>query len=259
MNQPTSKHASDTKPRAVATARRHFIGGCGSAAALACATGPAFAAAQQTVRTFAPSVLVNQSGQPLRVDELKAKTEYIFQYPFRSTPCFLLDLAEPLTPTELAQDNGNTYRWSGGVGPGKSIVAFSAICAHKLTHPTPVVSFIGYRQQAVGFLNRNTNKIEKRAGVIQCCSEHSIYDPTAGASVVSGPAPQPLAAVELTVQDDHLVATGVYGGALFDRYFEQFGDRLMLEYKSSSYSDPVGKTTTVVAGSEFTKNQMRCG
>lgn len=255
MNQPASKNAA----RPIATSRRNFIGGCSSAAALACGAGPAFAAAQQAVRPFAPSVLVDQQGQPLRPEELKAKTEYIFQYPFRSTPCFLLDLAQPLPGTELAQDNGEKYRWTGGVGPGNSIVAFSAICAHKLTHPTPVVSFIGYRQHAVGFLNRATNKIEKRDGVIQCCSEHSIYDPTTGASVVSGPAPQPLAAIELKVQDGHLVATGVYGGALFERYFEQFGDRLMLEYKSSSYSDPVGKTTSVIPGNEFTKNQMRCG
>lgn len=251
---------SRDKPTLPVTGRRSFVSGCGSAAALLCAGGhQALAAANQPLQSFAPSVLVDAGGHPVAMDAIEQRTEYIFHYPYRSTPCFLIDLGEAVVPAQLHTRSGDPYHWTGGVGPGRSIVAFSAICAHKLSHPTPVVSFIGYRADPVGFLNRSTNRVEKRAGVIQCCSEHSIYDPARGASVVSGPAPQPLAAIALTVRDGQLLATGVSGGAMFDQYFERFGDRLMLEYKSSAYAAAVGETTRVVTGEQFSANQMRCG
>ncbi len=240
--------------------RRNFIGSCGSAAALALASGPSIAASGQALTKFPASTLLDESGKPLRADSVKANTEYVFQYPFRSTPCFLINIGKPVKSGQrLTQANGETYQWRGGVGPEHSIVAFSAICAHKLSHPSPVVSFIGYREYPVGFLNQETKAIEERTGVIQCCSEHSIYDPANGAQVISGPAPQPLAAIELDVRDGVLVATGVYGGNMFERYFERFGNRLMLEHRGSGFSDSVGKTSTVVLGDHYTKNKMRCG
>lgn len=242
------------------TNRREFLNSCGAAAALACAGNSVSAATTEPASPFAPALLTDGSGKPIQATDLMPETEYIFQYPFRSTPCFLINLNKPLTGgNQLTQSNGQSYQWRGGVGPNQSIVAFSAICAHKLSHPSPVVSFIGYREYPVGFHNQKTKEIEKRAGVIQCCSEHSIYDPTQGAAVVSGPAPQPLAAIELTITDGSLLATGVYGGALFEQYFERFGSRLMLEYRSTAYADPVGASTEVVLGDEFTKNKMRCG
>lgn len=45
-------------------------------------------------------------------------------------------LGETLTPAALT-----------GVGPGASIVAFSAICAHRMSYPTRNVSFIDYRHK----------------------------------------------------------------------------------------------------------------
>ncbi|MGB7300447.1 MAG: (2Fe-2S)-binding protein [Burkholderiaceae bacterium] len=255
-----SRQTPSKPPSRVNPQRRDFLGSCSSAAAFACAANPVIAAAAGPAKKFAPSLLTDVDGAPLHPDNLQSGTEYIFHYPFRSTPCFLVDLGKPISGgKEMTQSNGETYQWQGGVGPNRSIVAFSAICAHKLSHPSPVVSFIGYREYPVGFLNRSTGQIEQRAGVIQCCSEHSIYDPAEGAAVVSGPAPQPLAAVALSIADDSVVATGVYGGNMFNEYFERFGDRLMLEYRSDSYADPVGPSTTVVPGDQFTKNKMRCG
>lgn len=247
-NQPDDPH------------RRNFIGSCGSAAALALAGGPSLAAAGQPLASFEPATLVGSDGKPLRADQIKPQTEYIFQYPFRSTPCFLINVGQPvIAGQQLTKANGDAYQWRGGVGPNASIVAFSAICAHKLSHPSPVVSFIGYREYPVGFLNQETKEIEERSGVIQCCSEHSIYDPTKGAQVVSGPAPQPLAAIALEVRNGVLVATGVYGGNMFEQYFERFGNRLMLEHRGNSFAEPVGANTNVVLGDAYTKNKMRCG
>ena len=88
----------------------------------------------------------------------------------------------------LRRADGETYRWDGGTGPSHSIVAFSAICAHKLAYPTREVSFIRYQPERSATSDGN---------VIHCCADHSVYDPAAGARVVSGPAPQPLAAILL--------------------------------------------------------------
>ena len=65
------------------------------------------------------------------------------------------------------------------------MVAFSAICAHKLVYPTTAISFIGLRSGQRG----------EPANVIHCCGDNSQYDPLHGARVIDGPAPQPLAAV----------------------------------------------------------------
>ena len=205
-------------------------------------------------------MLTDSRDTPLDVASLEVRTEYVFQYPFVSTPCFLIDLDQSLPGGEaLTTEAGSAYRWHGGVGPNRSIVAFSAICAHRLSHPTPSASFIGYRSRETGYLNAEL-KVDRRADVIQCCSEQSVYDPTRGARVLGGPAPQPLAAIELEYgADGRLYASGVYGGALFARYFEKFSHRLVLEYERFDVDARVSSTTRVVRGDEFTRYVVNCG
>ena len=72
----------------------------------------------------------------------------------------------------------------------RSLVAFSAICAHQLVYPTRDVSFISFRK------TRAQRGVQDE--LIHCCAEHSQYDPAHGAQVLSGPAPQPLCAVLLS-------------------------------------------------------------
>lgn len=248
-----------TPTEAPTAARRNFLGHCSAGLALAYAA-PSLVHAAKAATRYAPAALVDQDGKPLGVADLETNREYIFQYPFQSTPCFLIKLNKPaIGGASLAKADGSDYTWQGGTGEDQSVVAFSAICAHKLTHPSPMVSFIGYRAQPVGFYNQKTKAIEQRAGIIQCCSEHSIYDPADGARVMSGPAPQPLAAIELIEQNGQLVATGVYGGALFERYFEQFGNRLMIQHEGDTYSSPVENQTIVMTGDQFSRNRIQCG
>ena len=239
--------------------RRHFLRLCGSAwAALACGARPLSATPRSPQTRFQKTLIVDQDGAPIRCEALGTEREHVFHYPFKSTPCFLIDLGESLAGVAgLHTDDGRTSDWQGGVGPNRSVVAFSAICAHQLSHPSKIVSFIGYRSQPVGYVNKN-HQIERRSKVIQCCSEHSIYDPTQGAAVVSGPAPQPLAAIELTHEDDMLYASGVYGGDQFDRYFGQFGERLQFEYLGDSYRELMVGETTAVPGELYTRNRIKC-
>ena len=203
--------------------RRDFVKLCAASAASTTLPSPAEAATLKA-RLYRPALLVDERGQPIRPESLRAGVNYVFDYPFAATPCFLLRLARPAAGgIDLRTENGGAYRWEGGVGPGNAIVAYSAICAHKLTYPTRQVSFIGYRDAP--------SPVAGRGKVITCCSDRSVYDPSAGARVVSGPAPQPLATIllEHDARKDELAAVGTLGGEKFDQFFQKFGFRLELE------------------------------
>ena len=148
--------------------RRQFLTTC---AALSGVAGlPALSAWADTApRFYDRATLVDPKGAPLRARDVKDETNYVFQFPYVGTPCFLLKLARPVNATAtLKREDGLTYEWRGGVGPARSIVAFSAICAHKLAYPTRDVSFIRYQRKP------STNSV---AQAIHCCAEHSVYDP----------------------------------------------------------------------------------
>src|SRR5258708_10603071 len=125
--------------------RRNFVGLCAASAASA-AWPQASRAAVLASRKYARVKLVDESGRPVRVGELRAGATYVFDYPYAATPAFLLRLDQPVTPGILLKtEAGESYPWGGGIGGDKSVVAYSAICAHKMTYPTKQVSFIGYR------------------------------------------------------------------------------------------------------------------
>jgi len=203
--------------------RRDFVKLC--AASCAATTLPTDAQAQSLkARLYGKARLVDERGDPVHAATLKPGVNYVFDYPFAATPCFLLKLPKPAgAGADLRTEGGQAYRWEGGAGPDKTIVAYSAICAHKLTYPTKQVSFIGYRNAP--------SPVAGNGQVITCCSDRSVYDPYAGARVVAGPAPQPLAAIllEHDPKTDELFAAGTFGGEMFDKFFEKFGFRLQLE------------------------------
>ena len=74
----------------------------------------------------------------------------------------------------LTRVDGTGYAWQGGVGVDRNVVAFSAICAHKLAYPTKEVSFIRFQRE---------RSATSAGQVIHCCAEHSQYDPAQGARV----------------------------------------------------------------------------
>ena len=183
---------------------------------------------------YARAKLVDDKGQALRIAALQPGTSYVFDYPYSATPCFLLRLDAPAAQAvELRTDAGQAYRWEGGIGADKRIVAYSAICAHKLTYPTKQVSFIGYREAAPG---------AGKGKVITCCSDRSVYDPAAGARVVSGPAPQPLATIllEHDRKADEVFAVGTFGGEMFAEFFRKYDFRLQLEMGARARAEVSG-------------------
>jgi len=232
--------------------RREFIKAC----AATCAIGASEALSAQDLkpRFYSRVQLTGETGQPLRAGSLVAGRNYIFHYPFEATPCFLLNLGKPtIRDVQLKTENGSAYQWPGGVGPDRSIVGFSAICAHRLSYPTRQISFISYRE-------KSTASATTRPNVIHCCSEHSEYDPAAGAKVVGGPAPQPLSAIllEHDAKSDGLVAVGTLGGEMYDAFFAKFEFRLALEHGGGSPRRQVAERAVVKELKDYCKQQVRC-
>lgn len=230
--------------------RRIFLQTC--AAAAVAATPRLIIAADARPRYYSRARLVGPEGEPLRAADLPAHTNLVFHYPFAATPCFLLNLGQRLEAVaSLRTENAQTYRWQGGVGPERSIVAYSAICAHKMSYPTRQISFISYRSEK--------SAAGKRSKVIRCCSEQSEYDPARGAAVVSGPARQPLAAILLDYHQptDALYAVGTLGGEMFDQFFAKFAFRLSLDVGSKA-QQPAGDSCEVVELAKYCKQQVQC-
>ncbi|MCK7498265.1 MAG: EamA family transporter [Comamonadaceae bacterium] len=155
-------------------------------------------------------------------------------------------------PTTLKTADARSYDWPGGVGPQRAIVAYSAICAHKLAYPTKEISFISYRAELTPH--------SKLARVIHCCSEHSQYDPAAGGRVLAGPAPQPLAAIllEHDTKRTRSHALGTLGGEMFNDFFAKYGFRLTMELGADRVRREAGERVKVSEMDSYCRQQVKC-
>ena len=232
--------------------RRKFLESCAALSGAAGLGTLPSAWASASPRFYERARLVDIHGAPLRAGAITVETNYVFHYPYAGTPCFLLRLPRPVdVAATLRREDGMTYAWNGGVGPSRAVVAFSAICAHKLAYPTRDISFIRYQPQ---------KSPTSDGHVIHCCADHSVYDPADGARVVQGPAPQPLAAILLDYDaaTEGLVAVGTVGAEQFDRFFEKYDFKLGLEYGPGKAKAPVGTTTVVRELSQFCRQTVQC-
>ena len=227
--------------------RRDFIKFCAASAA---ALGAPEVGANARVHLYSKARLVDEKGAPLRAAAIPANRNFIFHYPYAATPCFLLNLGKPVKPVQLKTVAGEAYEWRGGVGTRQSVVAYSAICAHRMSYPTKDISFISYRTEKSA---RN-----KLANVIHCCSEHSQYDPAQGARVLAGPAPQPLAAIilEWDPAKDEIHALGTLGGEMFNEFFQKFGFKLQMEHGSPQAA--VSGSCVVQELDNYCRQQVKC-
>jgi Rieske Fe-S protein len=138
----------------------------------------------------APLTLAKVGGvRPSYVGEYSVETAdlYLFNYPLRNEPNFLLNLypknGQPPSATNLGAANV-----PGGIGDNGSIVAFSAICQH-LGCPAPAISYYppGTCTKTFGSLGF----------YIHCSCHGSTYDVTNSAANLTGPAILPLPQVVL--------------------------------------------------------------
>jgi arsenite oxidase small subunit len=200
-------------------------------------------------RRYSRSQLVDTFGRPFAAKRLQSGAAHVFTYPYLSTPAFLIALDQPVAASAQTTEAKQTYNAPAGVGASKHIVAFSAICAHKLMYPTPAISFIGLRKGASG----------EPAQVIHCCGDDSRYDPAQGARVLAGPAPQPLAAIvlEWDAKTDALYALGVQGSDRFDAFFDKYAFKLEMEHGAKA-RQASGVTTVVQPASSYSRQWQSC-
>jgi Rieske Fe-S protein len=213
------------------------------------ASGALPAGAVGEVQRHPRSLLVDAQGRPWRANQLRKGEAFLFNYPYTASPVFLFAFEQEVKPAELVTEGRQRYAAPAGVGAARSIVAFSAICAHKLMYPTSVISFIGLRNGGRG----------EPAHVIHCCGDNSRYDPLQGARVIDGPAPQPLAAVllEWDAASDQLHAVGTRGGEMFDAFFEKYAAKLQLE-TGSGVRKPSGATVVVQPAASYSRQWRSC-
>ncbi len=233
--------------------RRDFVKLCAGGAATAVAASHFALAdnADAVPKLYEKLRLLDEFGKPIKAASLKANINYIFHYPFQGTPCFLLNLDKPTQENiGLKTADGKPYIWKGGVGAKKNIVAYSAICAHRLNYPTKQLTFISFRDKKTEHASRDH--------IIHCCSEHSEYDPAAGAKVINGPAPQPLAAIllEYDAATDGLIAIGTFGGEMFNEFFRKFEFKLNMEHGGKAQKSAA--VATVSELTQFCKQQIQC-
>jgi Rieske Fe-S protein len=135
--------------------------------------------------------LIDVDGSPLTVAKVEAEYNaqtsdlYLFYYPLQNEPNFLLNLY----PANGSPNGTNgAENVTGGIGTHGSIVAFSAICQH-LGCPAPAIAY--YPPGTC------PNTPSGKTFYIHCSCHGSTYDPTNGASNLTGPAVLPLPQVKL--------------------------------------------------------------
>jgi len=230
--------------------RREFIKFCAASAAAAGAATEV--AADARPQFYSRAKLVDPGGAPLKARALPSHRNLIFHYPYTTTPCFLLNLGRPAKASaQLRTAENQIYEWKGGVGAQRSIVAYSAICAHQMAYPTREISFISYRTEK--------SRRNRLGNVIHCCAEHSQYDPADGGRVVAGPAPQPLAAILLEHDgaSDELYAVGTLGGEMFQQFFAKYEHRLSLE-NGAAIKRAVSRSVEVTELENYCRQQVKC-
>ncbi len=236
--------------------RRDFLKTCTAVAAASLASPSFFSdllkAQEGSFKAYNKAPLVDKSGEPIKPDSLDSSKQYIFFYPHRATPCILANLGKEIPPVEVKLSDGSTYKWPGGAGPEKSIVAYSAICPHQLSYPTPDYSFINYYPADI------SSGVVKRGGVIQCCAHLSVFDPAKGGAVIDGPAQFPLTAIVLSYEDGVLYAVGTLGKEFFEDFFDVYKPDLRKLYKSSRKAKKLVEKCEVIEVSEYAKEVIRC-
>lgn len=203
--------------------RRSFFKACLKTLSLVGASPYLLAQNDAVSRSYNRVKLRLANGEDVTSEKLRESDYFLFNYPYVTTPCFLIDLERTVEPP-LASS------WPGGTGKDRSVVCYSAICAHKQTYPARNFSFISFRPEEVVYRDRDNNAV-KRSEMIYCCSERSVYDPAQGAQVMSGPAPVSLTTILLDYDDDSdsFYAVGTLGIEQYDAFFERFMFRVALE------------------------------
>ena len=177
-------------------------------------------------QAFEKVQLKDAEGNPLKSKALIVEENYVFMYPHAATPAIMVDLPSPAEKDiKLKAEDGTEYIYKGGTGEKGTLVAYSAICAHQLTHPTAAMTMFQYVPTTGKTLAYD------KPGVFVCSSHLAAYDPKQGGKAVGGPANQGLASIILEIDaDDNIWAVAVLGPVKFQEFFDAFKQNLKKVY-----------------------------
>ncbi|MCY0850995.1 Rieske 2Fe-2S domain-containing protein [Sulfuracidifex metallicus] len=218
------------------------------------------------VSSFPKSILLNSSGSPLKASSISVNspTIMLFNYPLSGEPNFLLNLGDssgkPIevpSSTVTVPQTGDKYTFPGGVGPNKSIVAYSAICQHLGCKP-PFIHFYPPKYLTPAQLTApepDTLTAEALANaksanapsIIHCDCHGSTYDPYHGAQPLTGPTVRPLPTVllEWDSSTDYLYALGSLGVGIYPEGANGVPSKNPTVDLSSNFGSSVGDKTEV--------------
>ena len=198
--------------------------------------------------------LKDSEGNPFKASKLIVEENYVFNFPHVATPCILVDLGQPTNKdVKLKADDGTEYIFKGGVGKKGSIVAYSAICPHQLTHPTPDDTFFQYLERKGKTLSMPD---AKEAGVFLCSSHLSAFDPKDGGRRITGPATEGLTQIVLEIdENDEIWAVGALGPNRFHDYMDAFKPEFKKYYGNKRKAKKLVKSEAkVVTLKSFSKD-----
>ena len=213
------RRVASTDPTEVDETRRNVLKLLGVAGLLAAGGGGLAAGAIQYAQppqiglsSYPKVQLLDLDGSPLTATKVMSEYSVMtpdvitFAYPLRNEPNFLLNLAAP------SGGSGGAENVVGGVGPKKSIVAFSAICQH-LGCPAPAIAYYTPEGPPNGCVGQPGGTPGGHEFYIHCSCHGSTYDVTNGAANLTGPAvlPLPQVTLEWDSSDDSISAVSVTG------------------------------------------------
>jgi len=228
--------------------RREFVGGACATLATAAMLNPAEVLASTNdpvMQSFKRVTITGADGQPLKAASIAAGEYFVFNYPYVSSPAFLINSDGQIKPSGA---------WGGGVGAAKSVVAFAAICSHLLSYPKASLSALSYRHKKEG-------QYATKDRVITCCAHGSVYDVDAGGAKVSGPATAGLAAIVLEhdAATDALTATGVYGAPwIHKKFLTRMKKDLKKVYGRSGYKAEAEGSVQIKKLTDITSDISKC-
>lgn len=236
--------------------RREFLKTCAIAAVTVAGSRFVINDANAAELKYAPykrALLTKADGTPLKLTDIENDVPYIFHYPFASTPVFLLNLDLPVKSREMKTAAGETYTAPAGIGAGRNIVAYCAICQHQLMYPTKDYTVINY-------YGKNAEKCKLGVQLIKCCAHNSVYDPKANGQKIDGPAENNLVQIVLEYDEakGELYAVGIAGKDVFAEFFDLYKKELRTEYGSTADARAEVTGAKTVKLSDYTASLIQC-
>lgn len=195
-------------------------------------------------KSYDKIMLKDSEGNPLKTANVVEQENYVFNFPHVATPCILVKLdGSTQKNVTLTADDGTEYTFKGGSGKDGSIVAYSAICPHQLTHPQPDTTFFQYVPKGT-----KTLAYDKAVGGVFVCSSHlSAFTPKDGGKRVTGPATEGLTQIVLEVDENDVIwAVGALGPNKFHAYLKAFKGEFKKYYGNKRKAKKLVKTEAKV-------------